>query len=34
VENDVELVDVVLALEDRSSSEKLGEHASHAPDVD
>lgn len=34
MENNVELIDVVLALEDWSSSKELGEHTSHAPDVD
>ena len=34
VEHDVELVDVVLALEDWPTTEQLGEHASDAPDVD
>lgn len=34
VENNVELVDVVLSLEDRSSSQQLCEHASDGPDVD
>jgi hypothetical protein len=34
VKDDVELVDVVLTLEDRATSEKLGEDATDGPDVD
>lgn len=34
VKNNVELVDVVFSLEDRTTTEKLSENATDGPDID